>query len=381
MLMLLFATSTPVSAADAQGAAERWLAGFRDGIKHYQDKSDRSDYARYREEQTREIAENLVLYQRANGGWPANFDPLRILTDGERRELESERSKEDTSLDNHATYPNVEYLAWASQQTKDVRFQAAAVRGLEFLLKAQYANGGWPHSWPSQRDYRPRVTLIDGVMVGVLKTLHRAAERREPFQWLPAELVERVREAAERGDRCLLGLQVKRGDVLTGWASQYDEHSLKPTQGRSYELPALVSSETVNVLEYLMSFDSPSDEMVAAIQSGARWLEESKIKGLRIERVKAEKVRYQNHTSRDDVVAVDDPNAPPIWARFYDLDTNEPVLANRDGRRVTKLSEIERERRTGYSWYGGYAQRFLETSYPAWRARREKSATVRVNSP
>ncbi|WP_197453707.1 pectate lyase [Caulifigura coniformis] len=350
----------------------RWQSGFRDGIKHYRDQSNRTDYARYREEQTREIADNLLLHQRANGGWPPNFDPLRILTPDERRETAEEHWREDTSLDNHASYPNTEFLAWAYSVTRNERHRDAAVRGLEFLLKAQYPHGGWPHSWPNKRDYRPHVTIVDGVMVGVLTTLHRAADRREPFQALPPELAARVGEAVERGDRCLLALQVKRNGVLTGWASQYDEITLKPTQGRSYELPALISSETVGVLEYLMSFDTPTAEMEAAIEGGARWLEESQIRGLRIVRVEAETIRYQNHTSRDDVVAIEDATAPVLWARFYDLETNEPVLANRDGLRVKSLAEVERERRTGYSWYGGYASHFLKTTYPAWRAARLK---------
>jgi PelA/Pel-15E family pectate lyase len=360
--------------ADAGSEPGRWLIGFRDGIKHYRDKSGREEYARYGEDQVQQIADNLLRYQRTNGGWPPNFDPLRILSSEELKQLEADRILEDTSLDNHASYPNTEYLAWAFKVTKDSRHQEAAVHGIEFLLKAQYANGSWPHSWPSQRDYRPHVTIVDGVMVGVLQTMHRAADRQEPFQWISPELASRARESVDRGDRCLLNLQVQRGGVRTGWASQYDERTLKPCQGRSYELPALISSETVGVLQYLMSFEKPSNEMRTAIESGARWLKDSPIHGLRIERVKAETVRFENHTSRDDVVAIEDPNAPPLWARFYDLETNAPILANRDGRRVTKLSEIERERRTGYSWYGQYARSFLENDYPAWQKRHAREA-------
>ncbi len=358
----------------------RWLSGFRDGIKHYRDKSDRTSYPRYRDDQTREIADNLRRYQRVNGGWPANFDPLRILSDDELRQLKADQSKEDTSLDNHATYPNTEYLGWAYTRLGDPGDRDAAIRGIEFLLKSQYANGGWPHSWPSRNDYRPRITLVDGVMVGVLKTLHLVADRRLPFEWVSSELSDRAREAVERGDRRLLALQWKRNGVLTGWASQYDEVTLQPARGRSYELPALISSESVGVIEYLMSFENPSPEVVAAIDAGVRWLQDSTIHGLRIERVKAETVRFENHTSHDDVVAIEDPAAPPLWARFYDLETNEPVLANRDGGRVTKLSEIARERRTGYSWYGGYARHLLENNYPAWQARRQERAAGKAGS-
>jgi PelA/Pel-15E family pectate lyase len=142
---------------------------------------------------------------------------------------------------------------------------------------------------------------------------------------------------------------------------------LQPTSARSFELPALISAESVGVLEYLMAIEQPSPEVCQAIEAGVRWLERSQIRGLRIERVPAETVRYANHTSRDDVVAIEDSAAPPLWARFYEIETNRPFMANRDGTKVFRLAEVDRERRTGYSWYGGYATRLLERDYPAWQ--------------
>ena len=66
---------------------------------------------------------------------------------------------------------------------------------------------------------------------------------------------------------------------------------------------------------------------------------------------------------------VPDPAAPPLWARFNDLEISEPFLANRDGRRVYSLAEVQRERRTGYDRYGSWADALPATEYPAWRAR------------
>ncbi len=137
--------------------------------------------------------------------------------------------------------------------------------------------------------------------------------------------------------------------------------------GRSFELPALVSSESVGVLRYLMSIDAPNADVRRAITAGVAWLQRSRIEGLRLERVKAEPVRYQFHTSTDDVVAVEDPAAPPIWARFYEIETNRPFMANRDGTKVFRLEDVTRERRTGYSWYGYYARDLLAKDYPAWK--------------
>jgi PelA/Pel-15E family pectate lyase len=353
----------------AQAGEPIATAAFADGIRHWKNGHNVEKYAAYEPAQVREIADNLLLYQRANGGWPPNIDPLRVLSEEERRELAAERDRQDTSFDNRATYPEVDYLAAAYQQTKDERYRAAAVRGIEFILAAQYGNGGWPHSYPPVRSkkYHAHVTIVDDVMTGVLGTLRRIASAGPPYDCFDSQLRERVGQALERGDRCLLNLQVRVRGELTGWSSQYDSVTLEPTAGRSFELPALISAESVGVLDYLMAIEQPSPEVCRAIEAGVRWLERSQIRGLRIERVPAETVRYANHTSRDDVVAIEDPSAPPLWARFYEIDTNRPFMANRDGTKVFRLADVDRERRTGYSWYGAYAARLLERDYPAWQ--------------
>ena len=343
------------------------LRAFRDGIRHWKNGQDSDGYPVYRPNQTREIADNLLRYQRTGGGWPPNFDPLRILGDDEIEQLADDRDREDASLDNRATYPEVDYLAEAFARTGDARYRDAALRGIEYLLDAQYENGGWPHSYPRSDGYRKHVTIVDDVTTGVLTTLRRVAAGSGAFEFVDVPLRSRVAEAVRRGDACLLELQVEVDGRLTGWASQYDHQTLRPTTGRSFELPALVSNESVGVLRYLMRIDEPTPEVRRAVRAGAAWLQRSKIKGLRLKRVPAEPVRYKFHTSTDDVVVVADPSAPPLWARFYEIETNRPFMANRDGKKVYQLADVARERRTGYSWYGTYAQELLEKEYPAWK--------------
>jgi PelA/Pel-15E family pectate lyase len=70
-----------------------------------------------------------------------------------------------------------------------------------------------------------------------------------------------------------------------------------------------------------------------------------------------------------DRVVVQDPDAPPIWARFYEIGTNRPIFSGRDGIVRYRLSEIELERRVNYSWLGPYATELLEREYPAWKKR------------
>ena len=66
---------------------------------------------------------------------------------------------------------------------------------------------------------------------------------------------------------------------------------------------------------------------------------------------------------------VEDPNAEPIWARFYDLKMQRPLFADRDGEAKARLSDLGYERRNGYAWYGDWPAALIDREYPAWRAR------------
>jgi len=114
-----------------------------------------------------------------------------------------------------------------------------------------------------------------------------AASRRPPYDFLDEPLHRQIVEAHARGEACLVKLQVVVDGRPTVWASQYDEDTLEPCMARSFELPALISAESVGVLEYLMKIEKPGESVRRAITSGVQWFERSQIVGLRIERVAA----------------------------------------------------------------------------------------------
>jgi PelA/Pel-15E family pectate lyase len=64
---------------------------------------------------------------------------------------------------------------------------------------------------------------------------------------------------------------------------------------------------------------------------------------------------------------VKDPNAPPLWARFYEIGTNRPFFCGRDGVKKYDIAEIESERRNGYAWYGAWPAR-LPQEFAQWKA-------------
>jgi len=368
-----------VSAWCAVGATSELLAGeraytpisiigFQDAIKHWNDRTGESAVPHYKLHQVGKIADNLLLYQRDSGGWPTNKHPLRVVSPGERAAALANKSARDASFDNRNIYPQIEYLSEAYRQTGDVRYRTAALKGLEYTLDRQYPNGGWAHS-PDRTGhaYYRHITIADEVMPGVLTFLRKVAGGNYPFDYIEPPLRIKVSDAVARGDALLLKLQVQLNGKPAGWAGQYHEETLKPVTGRAYELPGILAWETVPVLQYLMSIDDPTDRVIAAVNGGAAWLESAKLSGFRIDRVAAQNKRFDYHAADYDLIVVDDDQAKPIWARFYDLETGKPFLANRDGKRVYLLSEVDSERRTGYSWYGYWPTIFLESEYPEWK--------------
>jgi PelA/Pel-15E family pectate lyase len=342
---------------------------LRDGINHYRNRNG-SDYATYPPERIVEIADNVLLYQRANGGWIENQDPTRVLGAGERAAVAADRTQPRISFDNRNVFSQVEYLAAVFAQTRDPRHRDASLRGLDAIFEHQLPDcGGWPHTVPAREPYHGHITIADDVTTGVLGVLRRMAAGAPPFAFAAPELRARAHAAVERGDACLLRLQVMQQGAPAGWAGQYDARTLQPAQGRSYELPAIVAQETTEVVRYLMSIEAPPGEVIGAVQTAIAWLERSRLTGVRLETFAAEPVKYKYHSSTTDRRLVLDPAAPPLWARFYDLGDNSVVLANRDGKRVGAYAEIARERRTGYAWYGDWPARLLDDEYPAWRSR------------
>jgi PelA/Pel-15E family pectate lyase len=170
--------------------------------------------------------------------------------------------------------------------------------------------------------------------------------------------------AFDRGIECILKCQVEVDGKLTAWCAQHDEVDYRPRPARSYELVSLSGAETVGIVRLLMSLDEPSPEVIRAVEAAVAWLE-----GVRIEGIRVERRRDPEAPRGRDKVVVPDPDAPPLWARFYEIGTNRPLFCDRDGMPKPSLAEIGHERRNGYAWYGDWARELLQEEYPEWQRR------------
>ena len=306
------------------------------------------------------IAENVLLYQQTTGGWPKNiYMPAELNKAELKAAIEAKKDVNESTIDNNATSTEIQYLARTYQATKDNRYKDAVVRGLEYLFKAQYTNGGWPQFYPRPKGYYIEITYNDNAMFNVLQLLRRVYEKQAPYTFLPDATIEKARTAFNKGIDCILKTQVKQNGKLTVWCAQHDHVTLQPAKARAYELPSLSGQESDNLVLLLMSLSNPSEEIKSAIEGAVTWFKESAITGIR-------KEGFTDAQGRKDFRMVPCNDCPPMWARFYDLESNRPFFCDRDGVKVYSISEIGYERRNGYSWYNHDGVKVIK-EYEKWK--------------
>ncbi len=349
---------------------------FGSGIQHWRQLRDESRFIKvepgqpsYKPSQVREIAANILLFQRANGGWPKDYDMTAVLTDAQRAKVIETRSKQDSSYDNGNIHSQVGYLARAVAQVDEPSWKESCLRGFDFILRSQYDNGGFPQRFPGPKGYAAHITFNDGVMIGILNLLQDAAEGASHFAWLDAERKEKAKRAVERGVGCILKCQIQVDGKRTGWCQQHDERTFEARPARTFELASICPQETTEIARFLMRLKHPSPDVVAAVDSAVAWLKSVQLSGIRVEKVKATRESFKGHDADFDVVVVADQKAAPIWARHYEIGTGRPVFAGRDAIKKYDLARIERERRTGTPWYGTWPRRLIDAEYPKWNPR------------
>jgi len=282
----------------------------------------------------RRMVASILSYQTPSGGWSKHVD----FAGGPRAAGQSFFSESDkwqyiATIDNDATTAEVRFLMHAERVQRDSVVQRAIARGVEYLLNAQFPTGCWPQVWPLQGGYHDAATFNDGAVVTVLELLDQAA--RSNATEVPD--VQRVRAAGAvtRGVQCMLNAQVRVGGVLTIWGQQHDPITLAPTSARSYELTSLTSKESAGIFDFLLVHVSRDTRIPGALAAAAAWFDRTAIAGM----------RYDGRNG-----LVPDASAGLLWARLYEIGTDQPMFSNRDGIKRYSFGELT-DRRAGYGWY------------------------------
>lgn len=301
--------------------------------------------------EARGVVDNVLASQLPTGAWPKNVNFFQ----------EREQNPGDVMLgtiDNNATSTEIHFLYRYANVLESHLDEAvnicgttdsvhiavrkarqAGLDGILYLLKMQYANGGFPQYYPRKDLYHARITFNDNAMVNVLNLLRKVARKETPYSTVPDSVAALCDAAFSRGIDCILRTQIVRDGQPTVWCQQHDEVTLLPAAARAYELPSFVSAESVGVVELLMSLEHPSDSVCRAVEGAMCWFEKHAIAG-----------------------------NPRQWARFYDLVECLPFFCGRDGIPHRDLQAIEPERRYGYAWFVTQPERLFPL-YKKWRLR------------
>ena len=328
----------------------------------------------YATDEAARIADQVLLYQKENGGWEKNLDMAAMLTETEKSALVKAKGEGETTIDNNATTTQISFLAKVitaslAKPTPPNNFskhKAAFFKGLDYLFAAQYENGGYPQFFPLRQGYYTHITYNDDAMVNVLKLLRDIAAKKEEFLFVDEDRRTKADQAVAKGITVILKTQIAVKGEKTVWCAQHSETTLLPAPARKFEPISLSGYESVGIVEFLMSVKNPSPQIVAAVDSAVRWFEKSKIKGIKI----VEKPDKSSPKGFDRIV-VKDERAEPLWARFYDIETNRPIFVGRDSVNKDSLAEIEIERRSGYNYYTAAPNKLLE-DYPRWKNKNRK---------
>ncbi|HWN97326.1 MAG TPA: pectate lyase [Methylomirabilota bacterium] len=317
------------------------------------------DYVResdnwFRSDEARRIVTNILSWQSPNGSWPKNNNTT-VPFMGNREKLNG-------TFDNGATTDELRFLSRFVTVTKDTNSAAVFERGLAHILRAQYSNGGWPQYYPPPRDkYHRHITFNDDAMVRLM-TFVREVATGKGYDFVQPNQREAAQRAFDRGIDCILKCQIKVNGKLTAWCAQHDEIDFSPRPARTYELASLSGSESAGLVRLLMSLEKPSPEVVRSIKAAVAWFESARIPDIKVVQVEA-----SNTPRGKDKTVVKDANARPMWARFYEIETGQPIFSGRDGVKKYSLAEIEYERRNGYAWLGYWPETLLANEYAGWQ--------------
>ncbi|MEJ6979649.1 pectate lyase [Pedobacter sp. P351] len=227
-------------------------------------------------------ASALIKGQSTEGGWNymidfAGQESLKnwyntIGKNGWRLEEFQHYYGNDT-YDDDVTSDAARFLLKMYMQKKEIRYKEALDKAINFILKSQYPNGGWPQRYPLKSDfnkagfpdYSSFYTFNDSVIWENINFLIQC------FQVLHEE---RFLGPIRRGMDFYLLSQQPNG----AWGQQYNM-KMEPASARTYEPAALLPGATAENCSILLRFYQYTGDRkyLARIPDAISWLEKVKL--------------------------------------------------------------------------------------------------------
>ncbi|HKK68998.1 MAG TPA: pectate lyase, partial [Bacteroidales bacterium] len=272
------------------------------------------------------------------------------------------KTNKDATIDNTTTYTQLRFLAKIYKATPKKKYLRSFNKGFDYLMEAQYPNGGWPQFYPLREGYYSHITFNDDAMTGVMYLLHDIVQQTPDFSFIDKTRLKQAKVAEQKGLNIILTTQIDLNGQKAGWCAQYDEETLEPADARSYELASISGKETVTIIYYLMSLTNPSQKVKTAIANACQWLEDAKIEGYKLVYIPD-----SNAAENYNRILKKDKNGPDLWARFYNLKTGKPLYVDRGRKICNRYNEISYERRNNYVYIEQFAHKLLTEDFPQWK--------------
>lgn len=208
---------------------------------------------------------------------------LAVLTEDQRDTVKRFKHQKNTCFDNGTTWGQLKYLAFAYNLLHKNDYKIGYIKGIKYILAAQYDNGGFPQFFPNTSGYAKHITFNDGAMIGIMNILKKIVERDSIYNIVEDSLYLKILSAYNLGVNCILNTQIKTNSRITAWCQQHHYKTLIPVQARSYEIPAISNSESAEIVEFLMSIENPDEKIKKSVESAILWFKESKLDGFQVD--------------------------------------------------------------------------------------------------
>jgi PelA/Pel-15E family pectate lyase len=256
-------------------------------------------------------ADALIAGQHRSGGWNYFIDfagpesaKKWYSTVGRNawRMEEFQHYSDNATFDDAGTSESMQFLLRIYLEKRDRRFKPALDKAINFVLKSQYPNGGWPQRWPHDPRYpayQSYITFNDDVAAENIKFLLMVHQTLGDPRAIPA-----IRRAME------IFVRTQQPSPQAGWGLQHTL-DLKPAGARTYEPKTLATHTTAANLEAMMNFYRMTGDrrFIERIPEALRWLES---------------VRFPAGQERNGR------NVPT----FIEIGTNRPLYVHRRGSNV-----------------------------------------------
>lgn len=289
-------------------------------------------------------AEAAIYGQLQSGGWTNSVDfsadraNAALYRNGKGRK----KGPNNSTLDDGISQSVLEFLMRMDQRLgfKHEQIHEAVVVGMEAMLKAQFANGGFPQVWTGGvsvqpvksaaypdydwrtenrlKNYWDMYTLNDDLVITVSQTLFTALEIYHD---------DRYRQAlAKLGDFLLLA---QMPEPQPAWAQQYD-YEMRPIWARKFEPPAISGRESQGALETLLRvYQLTGDKKyLAPFQTAVAYLQKSLLPDGQL-------------------------------ARYYELQTNKPLYMTEDYKLTNSDTNVPKH----YGWKTDARLKEIEAAY------------------